>query len=124
MDDVALTAETPDELQTLLDNFFSFACRWHLSINFTKSKVMVDGPFIGPLQPFQIGNATLDLCDHYKYIGEVLDNKGTLIKHLNHKHQHLQVLKQVSTSSVTGTVLSLIKIESLLVFHKSCIVQF
>ena len=101
MDDVTLTAETPHELQILLNTFFSFACRWHLTINFSKSKIMVYGHFIGPLPLFQIGNAILDICDSYKYVGEVIDNKGTLMKHLNLKHKHLQVLKQVSTSSVT-----------------------
>jgi hypothetical protein len=40
-DDIALIAETEEELQRLLDVASAFVIKWNLSFNFNKSKVLV-----------------------------------------------------------------------------------
>jgi hypothetical protein len=42
-DDIALIAETEEELQRLLDVASAFVIKWNLSFNFNKSKVLVVG---------------------------------------------------------------------------------
>ena len=68
-DDIALLAETEQDLQTLLDS--SWCDTWLLHINTSKSKVVHFRPKsqIRPSFNFKCGPFTLDTVPSYKYLG-------------------------------------------------------
>ena len=57
-DDIALIAETEEELQRLLDVASAFVIKWNLSFNFNKSKVLVVGKEKGSID---LNNGSSDL---------------------------------------------------------------
>ena len=70
-DDIALLAETEQDLQTLLDSLYSWCNTWLLHINTSKSKVVHFRPKSQTRSSFifKCGPFTLDTVPSYKYLG-------------------------------------------------------
>eukprot|EP00736_Rhodelphis_marinus_P007819 Rmarinus@m.22826 len=68
-DDSVLVAETPDDLQLMLDRLWEFCRKWQFIVNGSKSKVMAFGPCQRNATPFKLGNAELEQVKEYKYLG-------------------------------------------------------
>ena len=69
-DDIVLIAETPAELQDLLNTLSIWCSFWKLSINIAKSKVI---HFRGRRtrcteHPIRVNNELLEHVQHYKYL--------------------------------------------------------
>lgn len=70
-DDYVLMATTPRQLNLLLKALYEYCALNHLTINTSKSKVMVfrkGGGLPNDLK-FRIGNAVLEIVNEYKYLG-------------------------------------------------------
>ena len=70
-DDIALIAETEQELQKMLDSLFSWCSTWRLFINSTKSKVVHFRPKSQTRSSFNFkcGPDSLETVPSYKYLG-------------------------------------------------------
>ncbi len=68
-DDVVLMAESPRELQTLLQISHEFAKKWNLKFNSKKSKVMVVGKRINNNSTWKLGDESIEEVNEYTYLG-------------------------------------------------------
>ena len=68
-DDVVLMAESPRELQTLLQISHQFAKKWNLKFNSKKSKLMVVGKRINNNSTWKLGDESIEEVSEYKYLG-------------------------------------------------------
>jgi hypothetical protein len=66
---VVLMAESPRELQTLLQISHELAKKWNLKFNSKKSKVMVVGKRINTNSTWKLGDESIEEVNEYKYIG-------------------------------------------------------
>ena len=82
VDDVVLISENPKELQEMLDITHKIASKYHIVFGKEKSKVMNIGTRKVP--KFKLGEMELEPTSEYKYLGEVIDNKLSLKKHIEH----------------------------------------
>ena len=62
-------AESPRELQTLLQISHEFAKKWNLKFNSKKSKVMVVGKRINNNSTWKLGDESIEEVNEYKYLG-------------------------------------------------------
>ena len=75
-DDIALLAETKQDLQNLLDITFEWCEAWHMKINTFKIKIM-DFRQISARATnfiFKIDNCPVDIVPTYKYLGLMLSD--------------------------------------------------
>ena len=70
-DDVVLIADSPDDLQTLIDTVDGFCRKWKMSMNMKKSEVMVvKAPGVkSPTHTWECRDETLKVVSRYKYLG-------------------------------------------------------
>jgi hypothetical protein len=80
MDDVALIHEDKNELQTLLDITDETAKRYHIKFGKEKSQIIKIGPDVET--KFEIGETEMDETNKYKYLGMIINNKGTMEDHI------------------------------------------
>ena len=68
-DDVVLLAESPEQLQKLLDITWEYARKWHFSFGISKCQVVL-GPSCPKLErEFKLGDHILQVVPAYKYLG-------------------------------------------------------
>ncbi|XP_063961110.1 uncharacterized protein LOC129267838 [Lytechinus pictus] len=84
-DDVALVANSPDELQLMLDATFNYAGLWHYKINPTKSAVIV------------FNNTKHPTRSSWTVNGSIVDVKTS--------HPHLGISKSGSRSDLTDSII-------------------
>jgi hypothetical protein len=80
-DDIVLIANSPEELQSMLDIAHKYACKWHFRFNAKpgKSDVVVS-PFaqeLVPAKPFVLGTTPLHVSQEYKYLGVEMGQADT-----------------------------------------------
>ena len=68
-DDVALLADSPENLQKMLDIAHKFACKWNLKFNSNKSSVLVIGQRVDKNKLWRLGNSLIEEKEEYKYLG-------------------------------------------------------
>ena len=77
MDDVALIATDPENLQKMLNITNEVANRYHIEFGEPKSKILKIGT--DKKKPtFKLGNMELKYADKYKYLGDILNTKNNL----------------------------------------------
>ena len=81
MDDVALIAENHKDLQTMLNITYDVANRYHIEFEMAKSKILKIGK-IKEKPPLYLGKNELEYVQTYKYLGETMNNKGTMENHI------------------------------------------
>ena len=74
-DDLVILAENVDDLKMLINNLYTWANTWRLSINISKSKIIHFRKTRKSLTEaeFKFGNEILEKVNKYKYLGLVLD---------------------------------------------------
>ena len=74
-DDLVLIAETPNDIQLLIDILNTWANKWRLTINTKKSKIMHFRKKCKRLTEinFKMGDEILEKTSKYKYLGVMLD---------------------------------------------------
>ncbi len=74
-DDLAIMAESEEDLQTLLNILEKWCKQWHMRVNIKKTKIIL---FRTKTQPrtdfnFMFNNEIVECVDKYKYLGIILD---------------------------------------------------
>ena len=80
-DDTLVLAESPAELQIALDEVGVYCCKWGLSINKTKTNVVIFSRGKVKRQfSFKIGNIDIATSSEYCYLGTVFNFNGKFTK--------------------------------------------
>ena len=76
-DDIALIATTPTGLQNQINNLKRASNQLGLTVNLTKTKIMVfrKGGYLARLEKWFYGNEQLEVVNNYKYLGYTLTTK-------------------------------------------------
>ena len=91
-DDIVFFANTPEELQLGLDLLADYCIRWKLTINVSKTKVLIfrnGGPLPKDIS-FKYNGTPLEIVSSFKYLGIVFTVGGSFSeaqKHLRVKHK-------------------------------------
>lgn len=86
-DDIVLLSEDRTSLQAMIDKLAEYCKVWSLTVNLTKSKVMIfrRGPRIAAADNFNYDNTTIDVVNEYQYLGVKLTYNVSFNKHLKAK---------------------------------------
>ena len=77
-DDCVLFSETPEGLQSLIDDLQSYCSKWKLSINTDKSKIIVFKKGNHPIREiWHYGDIILTTCNKMKYLGNMFASNGS-----------------------------------------------
>ena len=80
MDDVALFHEHQEQLQEMLNTTQEVAQRFRIKFGKEKSQIININNKEPP--PYKLGEMELDMTNKYKYLGMVINNKGTMEDHI------------------------------------------
>ena len=80
MDDVVLISNKAQEMQKMLDITNEISSRYRIVFGKEKSKVMKMGSSVQT--ELKLGDMEIEETDKYKYLGEIINNKGNLEDHI------------------------------------------
>lgn len=83
-DDVALLAETAENMEGMLDTLHEYCSRWGLQLNTQKTKMM-KSPWSSNESKFHYNLTEIEEVEEYKYLGFHINNRGDI-------NQSMQVL--------------------------------
>ena len=86
MDDVALITENHKYLQEMLNITYDVANKYHIEFGMAKSKILKIGK-TKEKPHLYLGNNELEYVQTYKYLGETMNNKGTMENHIKETTQ-------------------------------------
>ena len=92
MDDVCLIHNDRDKLQQMLDTTNHVAKKYHIEFGAAKCKVVKIGK--GPSSRLTLNGQTLEEVEAYKYLGEMINNKGNLSTHIKELEKKVQAATQ------------------------------
>ena len=98
MDDVVLLHTDKKQMQEMLNTTHEIASRYRIKFGAAKSKVLIIGK---DKAEFKIGNLPIEEATTYKYLGNTINNKGTM-------QDHIQAVKG-KCEATTQTILSIAK---------------
>jgi len=86
-DDLALIAETPADLQLMIDSLYTYCKMWGLQVNLEKTAVVVfrNHARLSTQLSFKFDVETISIVNEYKYLGVILCYNLSFNKHLNEK---------------------------------------
>ena len=74
-------SETPDDLQRTLNAFSDYCTHWKLTVNVSKTKVMIiSRGRQNAIINFYLNNTKLEIVQEYKYLGIYLSKSGSFNK--------------------------------------------
>ena len=95
-DDTALVAESAKDLQYALNTFKIYCTTWKLTVNISKTKVIVFGKGRMPKNiAFSYDEIPLEVVNNYKYLGIYFTRTGSF--HVTIKHIYEQANKALTT---------------------------
>ena len=121
MDDVALIHHDRDELQRILDITEDIAIRYHIQFGKEKSQVLTIGPKSNN-QEFKLGDITLGNTDTYKYLGTVINNKGSLEDHIKSTKGKVEAAYQMIMTLSTNAEFLKIEMDTIWKLIETCII--
>jgi hypothetical protein len=87
-DDLVVAAETPQELQRLINVVEAFSSKWRLDVNLSKSKVMVIHPPRQTrsleLHSWKFRGEEIEVVSKYKYLGVVFSSNMSWAPHISY----------------------------------------
>ena len=85
-DDVILIADSPEDLQAMIDTVDDFNKKWQLTLNLGKSKVMVVSAASQTADdvPLFYRRSRIEVVDSYKYLGIYFTSNLSWTKHFNY----------------------------------------
>ena len=124
MDDITLIADSERQLQEILNQANLFFNKWHLEFNPTKTAVVIfhSKQTNKTQNQFKIGSDIIKIESQYKFLGEHLTSQMSLIHHITEKSHIVKGLMQNCIFVSTNSILSKIKMQTLLNLYKSCII--
>ena len=79
-DDTAILADNEESLQHNLDEFLKFCKALRLSINYTKTNILIFGVKNKECFHFQLDNNKIDIVDTFKYLGVAFSSSRSFLK--------------------------------------------
>ena len=80
-DDTIILTESVSDLQKALNSLYTYCNTWNLSVNTSKTKVMIFSRGKLRSKPsFSFGNDNIEICDEYTYLGVVFNFNGNFKK--------------------------------------------
>ena len=128
VDDITLIADSERQLQEILNQANLFFNKWHLKFNPTKSEVVIfhSKQTNKTQNQFKIGSDIIKIESQCKFLGGHLTSQMSLIHHIyiyiTEKSHIEEGLMQNCISVSTNSILSKIKMQTLLNLYKSCII--
>ena len=92
MDDVSLIHNDRDKLQQMLDITNHVAKKYHIEFGAAKCKVVKTGK--GTSSKLTLNGQTREEVEAYKYLGEMINNKGNLSTHIKELEKKVQAATQ------------------------------
>ena len=83
-DDTIIISDNAENFQKCLDSFFEYCNQWKLTVNESKSKIIVFGARNTDKFNFKFGDATLEIVDKYKYLGTYFSKSGSFLNARKH----------------------------------------
>ena len=121
MDDVLLMADTPKELQKLLDTTERIAKKYHIEFGEPKSKIMVLGKNPNKNTGWKIGEQQMAITEDYKYLGEIINRKRSMKKQLSETRRKVEGALQTILTVAGDPNLLGIQMETIWKLVETCI---
>ena len=83
-DDTVIMADNETDLQNALNTYQQYCDIWKLTVNISKSKIVVFSKGRQPLYNFVFNNQPLDIVNDYKYLGIYFSKTGSFYKCKHH----------------------------------------
>ena len=83
-DDTIIISDNAENFQKCLDSFFEYCNQWKLTVNESKTKIIVFGARNTEKFNFKFGDATLEIVDKYKYLGTYFSKSGSFLNARKH----------------------------------------
>lgn len=86
-DDVVILAEEPTVLQTMITNLELFCTHWGMTVNLTKSKILVfrNGGRLGKNEHWIFNGNPVEIVSNYEYLGVIFTPKLSFQLHLEER---------------------------------------
>ena len=122
--DIALIVESERELQEILNQIILFFNKWHLKFNPTKSAVVIfhSKQTNKTYNQLEIGSDIIKIESQFKFLREHLTSQMSLTHHITEKLHLVEELMQNCIFASTNSILSKVKMQTLLNLYKSCII--
>jgi hypothetical protein len=81
-DDAVIVSETREGLQNSLDSLYSYCCRWNLTVNVDKTKIMVfrKGGRLDNNSKWFFNNQEIEIVGSFNYLGVVFTSGGSFMQ--------------------------------------------
>ncbi|XP_062577027.1 uncharacterized protein LOC134238927 [Saccostrea cucullata] len=85
-DDMVIFAESPEGLQKMLNTLYNYTEEWSLSVNVTKTKIVVfrNGGKLRNNESWFYNNAELEIVNEFKYLDMLFNFNGKFLKTQKH----------------------------------------
>ena len=122
MDDITLVSKTDKEMKEMIQ-FVKIIChKWHLVINYQKTKVLISNSKERNQEAINIGGPSIEIVRKVKYLGEVLTSDLKLKDHIEEKRITTQTILNTCLYAASNEVLSKIRMITILKLYKSTII--
>ena len=122
MDDITLVIETYREMKGMIQ-FVQIICdKWHLVINYQKTKVLICNSKECNQEAIDIGWKSIEIVRKVKYLGEVLISDLKLKNNIEEKRITTQTISNTCLYAASNEVLRKIRMITILKLYKSTII--
>ena len=83
-DDTLILSDNVSDFQKSLSSFYEYCREWKLTVNLSKSKVVIFGSKNVRDFQFYLGEQEIEIVDRYKYLGVIFQNNGSFKATRNH----------------------------------------
>ena len=83
-DDTIIMSNNAESFQACLDTFHTYCIDWRLTVNESKTKILIFGASKTDNFSFKFGETTLEFVDTYKYLGTVFSKSGSFLNARKH----------------------------------------
>ena len=97
-DDTIIVSEDPESFQVCLNSFHKYCIDWKLTVNKSKTKIVVFGARKTYHFNFRLGDSTLEIVDTFKYLGTIFSQSSSFLN--ARKHVTAQVKKAMYLLSI------------------------
>ena len=120
VDDVAIITNNLHDQQKLLDITSETANRLCIEFGKEKSKTIQIGK--GPQEPLKLGEMQIEYTDEYKYLGEIMNNKGNLDDHIKNIERKTEAAYQTIIYIANDKNFKGIEMETIWKLVETCII--
>lgn len=78
-DDTIIVSDSPESLQKLLNDFYEYCSKWKLTINKSKTKIIIFGSNKPGNFRFLLNNEPIEIIKEYKYLGVLFSSSGSFL---------------------------------------------